>query len=219
MKFLIAAAIFLLQFSICAAEEKIIEAEGFYIVENDSIDTPAIAKEKSKQHALKFALEKAGVYVESYSKSENINLTADEFIIISGTITQIKNVNYRVHILPNDTIKYSSFVTAIVNTDKIEEALNRYKIKLEETNRQNKKIQNKHKKSTEENQRLHSASIIKLNELYTQATAENKTFEEILALTDRIIFLNPAFKRAWRIPCKQKFIFSKKIMSRRYSAI
>ena len=146
-------------------------------------------------------------------------MTADEFIIISGTITQIKNVNYRVHILPNDTIKYSSFVTAIVNTDKIEEALNRYKIKLEETNRQNKKIQNKHKKSTEENQRLHSASIIKLNELYTQATAENKTFEEILALTDRIIFLNPAFKRAWRIPCKQKFIFSKKIMSRRYSAI
>lgn len=194
-KFLIATIIFLLQFSICAAEEKIIEAEGIYIVENDSNDTPVTAKEKSKQRALKSAVDKAGVYVESYSKAENMTLTADDLIIISGIVTQIESVNHEVKILPNNKIQYSTFVKAVVNTNNIEDRLKKEKRQLEELNRQNTNIKSKYKKSSEEAQRLRSASIVELTELYNQAVAENKTFEEILALTNKIIFINPAFKK------------------------
>ena len=41
-------------------------------------ETPAIAKQRAKQYAEQNAQEQAGVYVNSYTKVENMQVTSDE---------------------------------------------------------------------------------------------------------------------------------------------
>ena len=50
-----------------------IEATGVYIMGDN--DSPKIARDAARQEAMRVAVEKAGVYVESYSRTKNMQLT------------------------------------------------------------------------------------------------------------------------------------------------
>lgn len=75
--------------NISYAEEEIIESTGSYTIGDGPEENISTAKERAKMDAMRNAVEKAGVYIESYSKTENMTLTKDEVHIIAGQILKI----------------------------------------------------------------------------------------------------------------------------------
>ena len=103
--------------AIGAAAPQIITASGVYIMgENDS---PKIAKDAARQDAMRSATEKAGVYVESYSRSQNMELSADDVKIISGAVLKVMQEKAE-PTLTAGVWKYTVTLTCEVDTDKID---------------------------------------------------------------------------------------------------
>lgn len=106
----------LLPVSALAAPQQI-TASGVYIMgENDS---PKIAKDAARQEAMRSATEKAGVYVESYSKTQNMELTADDVKVISGAVLKVLR-EQAVPELSAGVWKYTVTLTCEVDTDNID---------------------------------------------------------------------------------------------------
>lgn len=103
--------------SVCLAVPQNITASGVYVMgENDS---PKIAKDAARQEAMRAATEKAGVYVESYSRTQNMELTADDVRVISGAVLKVIN-EQAVPELYAGVWKYTVTLTCEVDTDKID---------------------------------------------------------------------------------------------------
>ena len=130
MKKLILILMIIVNSSICYALPQIITASGsYYMGENDS---PKIAKDAARQEAMRMATEKAGVYVESYSHTVNMVLTADDVRIISGTILRVLKEEAKPEVV-NEQWKYTVTLTCEVDTDKIDlQSLMENRKKLEE---------------------------------------------------------------------------------------
>lgn len=73
--------------SVASAEVKEIVAEGSYTIGDR--DTRETAKKHAVQDAMRIAVEKAGVYVESYSEVKNYQLTRDEINILAAGLVQV----------------------------------------------------------------------------------------------------------------------------------
>lgn len=102
---------------ICMAAPQQITATGIYVMgENDS---PKIAKDAARQEAMRSAVEKAGVYVESYSRTQNMQLTADDIKVISGAVLKVTH-EQAVPELSAGVWKYTVSLTCEVDTDKID---------------------------------------------------------------------------------------------------
>ncbi len=102
---------------VCLAAPQQITATGVYIMgENDS---PKIAKDAARQEAMRSAVEKAGVYVESYSRTQNMQLTADDIKVISGAVLKVLTER-AVPELSAGVWKYTVTLTCEVDTDKID---------------------------------------------------------------------------------------------------
>ena len=69
------------------AAPQVIEATGVYIMGDN--DSPKIARDAARQEAMRAAVEKAGVYVESYSRTKNMQLTEDDVKMISGAVLKV----------------------------------------------------------------------------------------------------------------------------------
>jgi tetratricopeptide (TPR) repeat protein len=94
-----------------------ITASGVYVMgENDS---PKIAKDAARQEAMRAATEKAGVYVESYSRTQNMELSADEVKVISGAVLKVLQEKAEPE-LKDGVWKYSVTLTCEVDTDNID---------------------------------------------------------------------------------------------------
>lgn len=107
-----------------AATEKI-EAVGVYVVGNGADESPKIAKERAKADAMRMALEKAGVYVESFSEMKNFHLTKDEITVIAGEVIAVESEVYDVEILPNEVIRYKATIQAVIDADVLETKIKR----------------------------------------------------------------------------------------------
>ncbi|MCR5758170.1 MAG: hypothetical protein K6F95_09720 [Selenomonas sp.] len=102
---------------ICLAVPQQITASGVYVMgENDS---PKIAKDAARQEAMRAATEKAGVYVESYSKTKNMELSADDVRVISGAVLKVLR-EQAVPELSAGVWKYTVTLTCEVDTDNID---------------------------------------------------------------------------------------------------
>ena len=60
------------------AEIKSYDGVGEYIMSD--FETPDVAKQRAKVYAERNAQEKAGVYIKSYTKTENLQLVDDEIV-------------------------------------------------------------------------------------------------------------------------------------------
>ncbi|WP_337665124.1 hypothetical protein, partial [Mitsuokella jalaludinii] len=96
---------------------QVIEATGVYIMGDN--DSPKIARDAARQEAMRAAVEKAGVYVESYSRTKNMQLTEDDVKIISGAVLKVIKED-SVPELSGKTWKYTVNLTAEVDTDNID---------------------------------------------------------------------------------------------------
>ena len=119
-------AIFILT-SPVSAEIKSITAEGFYNVGDDMNESPKASRQKAYDEALRIAIDKAGIYVESYSKIKNLQLTKDQFKIIAGEIVEVKDVKYSVKSLDNNVLRYIANIYVDIDTDIIAQKLNQQK--------------------------------------------------------------------------------------------
>lgn len=99
------------------AAPQIITANGVYIMgENDS---PKIAKDAARQEAMRAAVEKAGVYVESYSKTQNMKLSEDDVKVISGAVLKVTDEKVKPE-LEGDVWRYTVTITAEIDTDHLD---------------------------------------------------------------------------------------------------
>lgn len=73
--------------SIASAQKYNIVAEGNYTVGDR--DTREIAKRHAVEDAMRIAVEKAGVYVESYSETQNYQLTQDQVRTIAAGVVKV----------------------------------------------------------------------------------------------------------------------------------
>lgn len=91
------------------AAPQVIEATGVYIMGDN--DSPKIARDAARQEAMRAAVEKAGVYVESYSRTKNMQLTEDDVKMISGAVLKVIKED-SVPELSGTTMKYTVHLTA-----------------------------------------------------------------------------------------------------------
>ena len=108
-------------FSVASAEKYQIVAEGNYVVGDR--DTREIAKKHAVQDAMRIAVEKAGVYVESYSETKHFELTKDQVRTIAAGV--VKVLDESIDFYDNGSV-CRAVIYASVNTDDInlEELLN-----------------------------------------------------------------------------------------------
>ena len=77
----------LLCMPIVSAAPQRITAEGVYVM--GEMDAPKVARDAARKEALRAATEQAGVYVESYTETQDFTLTKDEVRMIAGSILHI----------------------------------------------------------------------------------------------------------------------------------
>lgn len=106
------------------AETKIITAEATYIMGDG--ETPSFAEAMALQKAKQTALEEAGIYVQSYTKVQNLNLTTEEIQTIAGGVLQVE-VLQKTRTLVADAVHCYTKIRATVTTDKMEELASRIK--------------------------------------------------------------------------------------------
>ena len=112
--------------SVAHAEVQTYTGIGEYLMSD--FETPDVAKQRAKMYAERNAQEQAGVYVSSYSKTENFNLIEDEILTITNGILSVIDVKY--DMVPiNDAgggyIKWRATITVTIDTSKVDEWLAR----------------------------------------------------------------------------------------------
>ena len=100
-----------------AAAPQVIRATGTYVMGDN--DSPKIARDAARQEAMRDAVEKAGVYVESYSKTKDLKLTEDEVKTISGAVLKVVDEE-AIPDLKGSALRYTVNLTAEVDTDAID---------------------------------------------------------------------------------------------------
>ncbi|MDE3018209.1 MAG: hypothetical protein KGI53_04255, partial [Nitrospirota bacterium] len=159
------------------AETKVLTAEGTYTMGEG--ETMAFAESMALQKAKQMALEQAGTYVESYTKVQNYQLTADEIQTIAGGVLQVEVLD-KTRTLVGDSLKFFVKIKATVTTDKVSELAQRIK---------GKNVAEEYKKLQEDYARL-SKEI----ETYKQIIAKTPTGPEREAVLDQIREREKAFE-------------------------
>ena len=102
------------------AEIKTYTGVGEYIMSD--FETPEIAKQRAKQYAERNAQEQAGVYVNSYTKVENMQVTEDEIITMTNGILSVTDVKYEIVPMTEYAgIVYRATIKANIDTDKVDD--------------------------------------------------------------------------------------------------
>ena len=121
------------------AAEKIISATGMYIAgASESLND---AKQNALQDAMRQAAEQAGVFVNSYSKTHNMELTEDEVTIVATKIIHVTNKKFHVELLSDSEIKVISYIDVVVDTNNINEDIIALKNKSEKLETEKKELQ------------------------------------------------------------------------------
>lgn len=145
--------LFLIPLSLCIlavplsvhAETKVLTAEATYTMGDG--ETPSFAEAMALQKAKQMALEQAGTYVESYTKTQNYTLTVDEIQTIAGGVLQVEILDKKRELI-GDGMRHYVKIKATVTTDKIADLARR--VKGEDVAKEYKKLQEEYARVTKE---------------------------------------------------------------------
>ena len=184
-KFLSAALIVASLFAApCAeAEIKSYDGVGEYIMSD--FETPDVAKQRAKMYAERNACEKAGVYIKSYSRSENLELVADEVETMTNGILKVLSVEYKM--VPMEQyggIMYRAIIVAEIDTANIDDWISHSRDERESLIEQNRALQ----QQIDEQEKL----IAELKKRAEQSPnpATNENLQREFAEADRIFMSN-----------------------------
>lgn len=197
------------------AAVKEIVAEGNYLMGDG--ETPATAEERALLDAKRMALEEAGTYVQSYSATQNYQLTADQVQMVAAGIMEV-SVLEKKRALEGNAIHFWVKIRAVITTDSIESMAGKLKSmsmaedyqKLQESyaksqqevaelKRQIAQANSETEKQELQNQIAQNENIFQANlrlELGDQKMAGHQYDEAIAAYTEAIA-LNPQFGQAY----------------------
>lgn len=131
------------------ASPQVIEAVGVAVMGDN--DSPKAAKNAARKEAMRQAVEKAGVYVESYSKTQNMQLTADDVRVISGAVLKVTNER-AVPELVNEVWRYTVYLTAEVDTANIDlQAMLAQRRQVEELQKERDELKRQNEELREKN--------------------------------------------------------------------
>lgn len=207
-----AIAISLLSFGFMAspmtvayAEQQTIEATGSYTMQ-DGTETISDAQEKARKEAMRLIVEKAGVYIESYSKTENLTLTADQVRVIAGQIIKIEKDEMRPIVSEGGkSISYVCSMRAIVDTDKIDlqrametkkvsEQNAKYKDDIQALQSENERLRKKYIETQQESTRAEL-----LRQIQQNTSALNQAYKNSIGIETYIDDLNAASNSALQV--------------------
>lgn len=118
------------------------EYEGFGEYVMSDFETPDIAKQRAKARAEQNAMEQAGVYVESYTKTVNARVTHDEIITMTNGILKVKDTQYEMTpIEGGKSFIIKVYIKADVDTEDVMRWLSQNKQEMDKLVEQNKELQ------------------------------------------------------------------------------
>ncbi|MEI6286469.1 MAG: tetratricopeptide repeat protein [Bacillota bacterium] len=129
-KWFLIAALLMLVCSTAQAETKYITASGEYTMGEG--ETIINAKDMALRQAMRSATEQVGVYVESYSKVSNSQLTQDEINVMSSSVMEIVKKEYADPQAVGGGFRYVCTITAKVTTDSIDMLRNSRQLKADQ---------------------------------------------------------------------------------------
>lgn len=213
--------IFGLSFQTTFAKQEIIEASGTYIMDVSLDETPATATARAREEAKRAAIEKAGVYLQSYSKMVNLEFDYDEVKTVAAQLLKIQDETKKIEPYQDDLLKFTVTIRALVedNNDEILKTIMSDKNSLEEATERYKKLQAEYdalkKQMDELKQNYHSADNFQKAEIKNSVAQNSKYFNALLELEQgnhfyfkrdyqsaiqaysRAINLNPNFAEAY----------------------
>ncbi len=165
---------------LASAEVKEYEGFGEYVMSD--FETPDVAKQRAKARAEQNAMEQAGVYVESYTKVINAQVTYDEITTMTNGILRVKDTQYKM--LPTDDGKaflIHATIKADVDTDDVSKWLEQNKQKmyvLVEQNKELQKVREEQERKIEELQKqiANIETVQEKNELQEKFMAADQEF-------------------------------------------
>ena len=132
--------------SVALASEKLIEASGEYVMDSRLDETPASATARAREEAKRAATEKAGVYLQSYSKTIDLVLDTDEVRTVAARLLKIQDESNQVEVIEKNLLKFTVTIKALVDEldENILKSMMQDKETLEELTRKNKELQEKY---------------------------------------------------------------------------
>ncbi len=119
--------ILVLQANLVFAEIKYIDAEGQYILGDNTTDTLVEAKNNARKDAIRNASEKIFVWVQSVTEVKNSSVSNDYIRIISANILSIQSATYKIEPLNNDAIKVICHISASADDSDIQNEITKAK--------------------------------------------------------------------------------------------
>lgn len=142
--------------------------------------------ERAKQYAKREAVEKAGVYIKSHSKTENFKLIEDEIISLAGGIVKVIDSDKEI-ISKDNAVKVFVTVTITIDTDDLQREIDKYF----EKNTQKTKIEVVQEKIEKKSPEIYNIALAKQKTNEAFKLCENKKFDYALKVADEAINLNP----------------------------
>ena len=117
---IIASILFFFTHPVSAATYTI-PSSGVYVM--DAYDELSVAERKAIDNAKQKAIEQAGVYVKSYTRTEKAQVFEDEVQTIAGTVLQISKQKIERKVQSNGDVCITANIIAIIDTSAIDDAL------------------------------------------------------------------------------------------------
>lgn len=95
----------------------IINASGDYKM--SAYESPAVAKERAVANAMRAAAEQAGVYVESYSRVHNLQLTEDETSSLAIAMLEVLDRQFEQQVKTSGEVYIKATISCRINSDSI----------------------------------------------------------------------------------------------------
>lgn len=115
--YLITLTLALLAPGLAYPEEKVITVETSYIMGDG--ETPAFSEAMVLQKAKQTALEEAGTYVQSHTKSNNLDITIEEIQTITGGLLKTEVLS-KTRTLVGNGVRFDIAIKATVRVEKME---------------------------------------------------------------------------------------------------
>lgn len=153
---MIALAVILIN-SQALANEILIEASGEYVMDSRLDETPASATARAREEAKRAATEKAGVYINTYSKMINFELDTDEVSTVASRLLKIQEETSNIEIIEKNLLKFTVTIKALVDDldENVLESMMYDRVALEELTRKNKELQEKYDALNEQMEQYH----------------------------------------------------------------
>ena len=174
-----------------SAEIKTYSGTGEYIM--SEFETLDVAKQRAKQLAERNAQEQAGVYVDSYTKIKNAQVTDDEIITMTNGIINVTDVRYQLTPLSDGkSLTIRADIKANIDSDDINKWLDKSISERSALSEQNKELQ----KANAEQEKIIADLRNQLSNVKTHYDREKLAME--YAVADKIFLSNKKFEEAGR---------------------